>query len=135
MQPHIDRADVDAAQLGKLLCGIARQMMRLEKKGDVVEAHVNVRNTGNFAAKQVVQVYVSAPEGTPDRPARELKGYAKTRELAPSETQEVVIKFNVNDLAFWTGGEDGKWILPSGEWMVCAGTSSVDLPLKAALTL
>ena len=109
--------------------------LRLEKKGDVVEAHVNVRNIGNFAAKQVVQLYVSAPEGTPDRPARELKGYAKTCELAPSETQEVVIKFNVNDLAFWTGGGDGKWTLPSGEWMVCAGTSSVDLPLKAALTL
>lgn len=52
-----------------------------------------------MAGKDVVQVYVSAPGKDMDKPARELKGFAKTRKLAPGETQTVEIKIPYASLA------------------------------------
>ncbi|MCM1501134.1 MAG: glycoside hydrolase family 3 C-terminal domain-containing protein [Bacteroidales bacterium] len=107
--------------------------LRIERAGDVVTAHVRVRNTGDFEAKQVVQLYVCPPEGTEDRPAIELKGYAKTSVLAPDAHEDVSISFKVNDLAVWNGGMDGGWMLIPGKWKILVGTSSGNLPLSAEL--
>lgn len=109
--------------------------LKVEREDDEILVRADVRNSGKASARQVVQVYVSAPEGAVDRPALELKGYCKTAELAPSGTQTVTIRFKVNDLAVWSGGEDGNWLLVPGRRTLYVGTSSADLPLSAALTL
>ena len=109
--------------------------LHIDRKSDELKVYVNVKNVGDFAAKQVVQVYVSAPQNINDRPSIELKGYCKTRELAPSESQEVVVTLPVGELAFWEGGENGRWTLPSGRWTIHVGTSSSDLPLSEVLNL
>lgn len=61
-----------------------------------------------MAGKDVVQVYVSAPGKDMDKPARELKGFAKTRKLAPGETQTVEIKIPYVSLASFNE-KDSQW--------------------------
>ena len=52
---------------------------------------VKVTNTGNFAGKEVVQLYIEKPVGKLGNPARELAAFAKTNELAPSESEEITL--------------------------------------------
>lgn len=58
---------------------------------DSMEVKTTVKNTGDLAGKEVVQVYIEAPQVALDKPARVLAGFAKTKELAPGEEQTVTI--------------------------------------------
>lgn len=69
-----------------------------ESEGKII-AVVNVKNTGNVAGKEVVQLYYSAPQGKLGKPARELGAYKKTALLAPGESETVVMSLNINDMA------------------------------------
>src|SRR5574344_712360 len=62
-----------------------------EKKNEI-EVSVTVKNTGKVSGKQVAQVYVATPKGTYDKPAKELKAFAKTRELRPGESETLSIR-------------------------------------------
>lgn len=53
---------------------------------------------GTQAGKEVVQLYVSKPNSTIDRPVQELKAFGKTRKLAPGETETMTFKIPVSDL-------------------------------------
>lgn len=64
-------------------------------------ARVSVRNTGFRPGREVLQLYVSAPAGGLDKPVRELKGFAKTRLLAPGESETLEIPVSLQDLASW----------------------------------
>ena len=64
-----------------------------ETDADTICVRVQVRNTGACAGKEVVQVYAAAPQGALDTPARVLCAFAKTKTLAPQETQELTIVF------------------------------------------
>lgn len=67
--------------------------------GSNIIISVKVTNTGCVKGKEVVQVYYSAPSGKLDKAARELCGFAKTRELEPGESQDICISFAINDMA------------------------------------
>ncbi len=58
-----------------------------------------VTNTGERGGRAVAQIYVSAPEGRLAKPCQELKGFAKTKELAPGETQVLTIRIPTEHLA------------------------------------
>ncbi len=60
---------------------------------------VSVKNTGEFSGKEVVQVYLEAPQGKLGKPARVLCGYAKTKTLAPNEEQQLQITVDLKDFA------------------------------------
>ncbi len=66
---------------------------------DKILAIANVTNTGSVAGKEVVEVYVSAPQGKLKKPARELKAYKKTKLLNPGETETVVMSFDISSMA------------------------------------
>ena len=60
---------------------------------------LKITNTGKHPGKEVVQVYSQAPQGVITKPARELRAFAKTKELSPGESQDLCISFAINDLA------------------------------------
>lgn len=94
--------------------------------GDVCEVKVAVKNTGKVAGKESVQLYVKAPAGGLDKPAKELKAFAKTKVLQPGETEEVTLKWNLMDMASFNE-KSSAWELAKGtyEWMVAASSADV----------
>ncbi len=60
---------------------------------------ISVKNTGRYKGKEVVQVYLEAPQGKLGKASRVLCGYEKTRELMPGEEQELKIKIDIRDFA------------------------------------
>ena len=101
---------------------------------DGFEASVIVTNTGSVAGKEVVELYVSAPAGGLEKPACELKGFAKTRELKPGESQTLTMTIPVRDLASFDEA-GSQWLTEAGTYTFCIGNSSRNLPCSASLKL
>ena len=106
----------------------------VKASGDGFEASVKVTNTGSMAGKEVVQLYVSAPAGGLDKPVRELKAYAKTRELQPGQSEVVTMKVDAYGLASFNEGSSA-WEAAAGEYAVAFGASSRDLRQTVQFTL
>lgn len=100
--------------------------MQVEKAedGDILVA-VDVKNTGKAAGKEVVQVYVAAPGKDMDKPVRELKGFAKTRELQPGESQTVSVSIPYESLASFNEKE-GCWQVEEGTYQVLVARNAAD---------
>ena len=98
--------------------------------GKTVTAKVTVKNTGSVAGKEAVQLYVSAPAGTLDKPVKELKAYGKTKELAPGETQELTLTFPTCELASFDE-EASAWKVDAGTYTFLFGASSRDIRCTA----
>ncbi len=82
-------------------------------KGKTVEVSVTVKNTGNTPGKQVAQIYVTAPDGKLPHPAKELKAFAKTRELKPGEQQTLTMTIPVRELASFDT-DNSQWLTEAG---------------------
>lgn len=95
------------------------------------EVSVEVTNTGRMPGREVVQLYLSAPSGALDKPVRELKGFAKTRLLAPGESQRVSFTLDGRSLASFRSGTSC-WVADAGTYEVQVGASSEDIRLRAA---
>lgn len=92
--------------------------------GEEIHIEAAVTNTGEtFAGKEVVQAYVSAPSGVLKKPYQELKAFAKTRLLAPLETQNITLSFPVSAMASYSE-EKAAWVLEKGEYIIRVGNSS-----------
>ena len=104
------------------------------KGKDAVEVSITVKNTGAVAGKEVAQVYVQAPKGKLEKPAQELKAFAKTRELQPGESQTLTMTIPVRDLASFDEA-GSQWLTEAGTYTFCIGTSSRDIAATAQLKL
>lgn len=99
-----------------------------------ITATITVKNTGDIAGKEVVQLYISAPKKDLDKPEQELKAFAKTRLLAAGESQTMTFIIKAADLAsFYTNRE--AWIADEGKYEVKLGSSSRDIEEKASFKL
>ena len=102
------------------------------KAGDVLKVSVKVTNNGSVAGKEAVQVYISAPAGSLDKPVKELKAFAKTRKLAPGESQTLDISFAAADMSSWDESKNG-WVLDPGTYQILVGASSADIRATASV--
>ncbi len=99
-----------------------------------IKVSVTVKNTGKAAGKEVVQLYLSAPQNMIEKPLQELKGFAKTKLLKPGESQQLLFELDERSLAsFWSG--ISSWVADKGDYEVRIGASSKDIKLKASFNL
>lgn len=88
---------------------------------------VDVKNTGKLPGKEVVELYVSAPQGGDlNKPEKELKAFAKTKELKPGETTSVTMTVKTFDLASYNESTSA-WVTDSGTYKFSIGSSSRDI--------
>ncbi len=104
------------------------------KGKDAVEVSITVKNTGAVSGKEVAQVYVQAPKGKLEKPAQELKAFAKTRELKPGESQTLTMTIPVRDLASFDEA-GSQWLTEAGNYTFHIGASSRDIKATAQLKL
>lgn len=88
-----------------------------------IEIEVSVENIGNrYAGKETVQVYVSCPQKKMAKEFRRLAAFAKTKLLAPGESEELKLSFSLYQLASYSE-EDAAWMLEQGTYGVWMGNS------------
>jgi beta-glucosidase len=98
--------------------------------GEVVTVRVEVENRGDRDGKQVVQVYAERGDSAVERPARWLVGFAPVQ--VPAGVRATVdVAVPTRNLAHWDAG----WQYEPGEHTLRIGTSAVELPLTATLTV
>lgn len=86
------------------------------KSGDTLKAHVQLKNTGDRAGTETVQLYirdVAASAGP--RPVRELKGFQKVK-LNPGESSDVTFSITSHDLGYFDG--EGHWLVEPGKFQL-----------------
>ena len=84
--------------------------------------------------KEVAEVYVTAPKGSIEKPAQELKAFAKTRTLQPGESQALVMTIEKKALASFNE-KASAWIADAGTYTFKVGASSRDIKGTATLNV
>lgn len=108
--------------------------MKVESAGDGWDVTVTVTNSGKVSGKDVVQLYARAPKGKLDKPERELKGFAKTKELAPGESCEVTIHVPAGSLASYDE-QTGSWVIEPGKYIFMASKDASECSLKKSVNV
>ena len=88
-----------------------------------VAVKVKVTNTGAAGSKEVVEIYVSAPQAGLDKPYQELAGYGKTDTLAPGGSQVLTISFDTTQLSSYDEAS-AAYVMDAGDYLVRVGDSS-----------
>ncbi len=123
--------------------------IKVAANGTLVRVSAAVRNVGKYSGRETVQLYVSAPQGRLDKPFQQLAGFAKTRLLAPGESQTVEIEFDLKDIASFdaapvknpagctgpTGDTWAAYVLEWGSYVLRLGNSSRNTEPAAVLEL
>ena len=95
---------------------------------------VKVTNTGTVSGRAVPQVYVTAPEGRLPKPYQELKGFAKTKELAPGEAELLDIRVPMESLSSYDE-EKAAFVMEPGRYLFRLGEHSRHTVVAAQISL
>ena len=104
---------------------------KVADKGEGYEVTVTIKNTGDREGKEVVELYVAAPDSkAANKPVKELKAFAKTKNLKPGESETITLNVKAADLASFDEAASA-WVVAEGEYQFLVGASSADI--KATL--
>ena len=112
--------------------------LKMTHENDLYLVSCRVRNIGDVAGREVVQVYCEKPHAYLDQPSRVLTGFAKTGLLKPGEEEEVLIEFRDRDLASYD--DSGKisinsWVLEKGQYTFHIGRNVRDTEILAVVLM
>ena len=100
-----------------------------EKDGNY-EVSVTIKNAGDHEGKEVVELYIAAPDSkAANKPAKELKAYAKTKNLKPGESETLKLCVSAADLASFDEAASA-WVVAEGEYQFLIGASSQDIKVS-----
>jgi beta-glucosidase len=110
--------------------GIGTSFPSVRKDGQVTIAAL-VRNTGDRAGEEVVQLYVAHPKSAVERPIKELKGFKRVM-LQPGQSRQVEITLKAESLGYWDVSQN-KWVVEEKPVAILVGGSSSDIQLRAKI--
>jgi len=110
----------------------SKPVVKASKNG--LTASITVTNTGKRAGKEVVELYVSAPAGGLEKPACELKAFAKTKELQPKQSETLTMELSLYDLASYNESTQS-WETAAGKYGISFGASVDDIRATAPFNL
>jgi len=96
------------------------------KFADKLSATVTITNRGKVPGREVVQLYLSAPQNKLNKPAAELRAFAKTKLLQPGESQTLQFDLTTADLSSFDPAAN-EWVAEAGKYRVMIGASSTDI--------
>ncbi len=99
--------------------------------GETLRVAMRLTNTGPRAGAEVVQLYVGERVPSAHRPVRELRAFRKVW-LEPGESRRLEFELTPAALA-WYSEETGGWRSDPGDYELCIGNSSRDLPLRSSI--
>ncbi|AYL95535.1 glycoside hydrolase family 3 C-terminal domain-containing protein [Mucilaginibacter celer] len=103
------------------------------RKNEIIHVRFTIKNTGDRYGAEVVQLYVSEPVSTVQRPQKELKAFKKIF-LKAGESKTIDMQVKVTDLAFYDEAKKG-WNTEAGEYVIELGNSSRNIILKTKITV
>nr|WP_255397478.1 glycoside hydrolase family 3 N-terminal domain-containing protein [Prevotella sp. lc2012] len=107
--------------------------MRVSENNGIFTIKVDVKNTGDYAGRNVVELFVAAPNSKKaNKPAKELRNFAKTRLLQPGENETVTMTVSTADLASFNE-KLSAWKTDAGlyTFMICSSASDVEAKATA----
>ena len=103
--------------------------------GDAIIVTVKVTNTGQRAGRNVVELFVAAPNSKKlNKPEKELRNYAKTRLLQPGESETITMKVSTADLASFNE-KASAWKTDAGlyTFMICSSANDIEAKATAKI--
>ena len=100
--------------------------------GETVKIKTTVKNTGSFKGKEVVQIYVSQPDGRLIKSRKMLTAFRKTGCLNPKESEEISLDFSIRTLASYDEKAE-VFIIEKGKYIIFAGTDSKNIKPVSAI--
>lgn len=93
-----------------------------------------VKNEGNIAGSEVLQVYVSYPNVGLTTPLKQLRGFKKARDVAPGSSLGLDVTLDKYSFSLWDESRNA-WRVSAGRYEIHAGSSSDSLPLSASVEI
>jgi beta-glucosidase len=104
------------------------------KADGTISVSVKVTNTGSRTGREVVQLYVTDPVSSLQRPEQELKAFAKTGVLAPGKSETVKLSLDRDAFSYYDDRKQA-WVAEQGAFGVRVAASSADVRLTGETTL
>ena len=109
---------------GMSYTNFAIRFEQMQLEGTKIRVYTEVENTGRFYnGKEVVQIYVSCPNGELKKEAQRLAAFDKTKLLRPGEKEKMVLSFDLRDMTSYRE-KDAATVLEKGEYVIRLGNSS-----------
>lgn len=105
----------------------------MEQGETAITVRCRVENTGRYAGKDIIQVYVAKPESRMDMPVKELVAFQKTKTLEPGESTEITISFAREELKSYDQAS-AEYVISRGDYRILAGEDSKQVTEVGVLT-